>query len=312
MSAGASSVALGNTAVSSGDQSSALGSSASATGAQATAVGFLSKAAGANAVAVGTGSTATGDYTVANGTNAAATTINAVALGHNATASGLNSVALGSHATDGGRANTVSVGGVGTERTVSNVAAGTLGTDAVNLDQLNAVSSTVTTQGNKIAALDGRQTVSEGNVATLQTQQAATALTANGALQRSGGLMTGNMNMGGHVIGGSGPAVLADDLITKGQVDLAISVANSRIDHVEEGVTRANRGVASAMAMSGVGMPDGKKFVLGGHVATFAGQQALGFSAGAMISKTMMLDAGVGVSTNGGPAGVRVGGQVAW
>jgi hypothetical protein len=64
--------------------------------------------------------------------------------------------------------------------------------------------------------------------------------------------------------------------------------------------------------MSGVAMPAGKKVTLGGHVASFNGQQALGFSAGVMVNKSVMLDAGLGFSTNGGPVGVRVGGQVAW
>ncbi|PSM51742.1 LbR_YadA-like and YadA_anchor domain-containing protein [Campylobacter blaseri] len=59
------------------------------------------------------------------------------AVGYGSVADGKNSVALGAGSNDGGRENTVSVGSKGNERTISNVAPGKLGTDAVNLNQLN-------------------------------------------------------------------------------------------------------------------------------------------------------------------------------
>jgi len=62
------------------------------------------------------------------------------AMGANATANADNSVALGAGSV-ANRANTVSVGDVGSERQITNVAAGTQGTDAVNLNQLNAAST---------------------------------------------------------------------------------------------------------------------------------------------------------------------------
>ncbi|ACC71755.1 ESPR-type extended signal peptide-containing protein [Paraburkholderia phymatum] len=65
-----------------------------------------------------------------------ATGANAVAIGGNAKATADNSVALGANSV-ADRANTVSVGSKGNERQIANVAAGTEGTDAVNVDQLN-------------------------------------------------------------------------------------------------------------------------------------------------------------------------------
>lgn len=62
------------------------------------------------------------------------------AMGANAAANADNSVALGAGSV-ANRANTVSVGDVGSERQITNVAAGTQGTDAVNLNQLNAAST---------------------------------------------------------------------------------------------------------------------------------------------------------------------------
>ena len=66
---------------------------------------------------------------------------NAVVLGHNAKVTGEGGVALGAGSV-ADRANAVSVGSTGANRQIINVAAGTEGTDAVNVSQLNAVKET--------------------------------------------------------------------------------------------------------------------------------------------------------------------------
>ncbi|MFK3650681.1 YadA family autotransporter adhesin [Lysobacter enzymogenes] len=81
---------------------------------------------GANSIAGGSNAVAAGDASMALGNDAAATAAGAVALGNGSIAD---------------RANTVSVGSAGNERQIANVAAGTNGTDAVNLNQLKAVTS---------------------------------------------------------------------------------------------------------------------------------------------------------------------------
>ncbi|WP_179106809.1 YadA family autotransporter adhesin [Variovorax sp. KK3] len=75
---------------------------------------------------------------IAIGANAQALAPGAVALGADAVAAAPSSVALG-HGSVAVRNNTVSIGSVGNERQLSNVAPGMAGTDAVNLDQLEAV-----------------------------------------------------------------------------------------------------------------------------------------------------------------------------
>jgi len=79
-------------------------------------------ATGFNAVAMGDGAVASGASSTAIGQGANATAANAVALGQGSVAD---------------RANTVSVGSEGNERQVTNVAAGTTATDAVNKGQLD-------------------------------------------------------------------------------------------------------------------------------------------------------------------------------
>ncbi|VWB97964.1 membrane-anchored cell surface protein [Burkholderia lata] len=92
---------------------------------------------------------------------------------------GTNSVAIGAGSNDGGRSNVVSVGSDTQQRQITNVAAGTQGTDAVNLNQLNTLSTTVSqtvqnqqTQINNLgSALQQTDTLARQGVA------AATALT---------------------------------------------------------------------------------------------------------------------------------------
>ncbi|WP_158953373.1 YadA-like family protein [Paraburkholderia acidisoli] len=83
-------------------------------------------ATGAASLAVGGGAIASGNASTAIGDQAQATGANAVAIGANSVAS---------------RDNSVSVGTVGGERQITNVAAGTAPTDAVNLGQLNGVAN---------------------------------------------------------------------------------------------------------------------------------------------------------------------------
>ncbi|WP_183707044.1 beta strand repeat-containing protein, partial [Paraburkholderia tropica] len=96
--------------------------SATASGVHATAGGANSLASGENSTAMGAASQATGK--------------NSTALGANSTASAEGAVALGAGSV-ADRDNTVSVGSAGGERQIVNVKAGTQGTDAVNVSQLN-------------------------------------------------------------------------------------------------------------------------------------------------------------------------------
>ncbi|MBM7059638.1 YadA-like family protein [Pseudomonas sp. UL073] len=103
---------------------------------QTSAVGAKPVASGSNAVAGGVGAVASAANSTAIGTHAKASAEHAVALGHGASATAQNSVALGANSV-AERANSVSVGAAGNERQITNVAAGTQDTDAVNLAQLN-------------------------------------------------------------------------------------------------------------------------------------------------------------------------------
>ncbi|WP_208382103.1 YadA-like family protein, partial [Luteibacter sp. SG786] len=139
------------------DDASATGELATATGAGSSASGDLSTASGAFATASNESTTAVGAFATASGAGS-------TAIGDSARALAANSVALGSGSL-ATRANTVSVGSAGNNRQITNVAAGTQTTDAVNLGQLNsalssAFSGTSGTAGNAVAmALGGGATM---------------------------------------------------------------------------------------------------------------------------------------------------------
>ena len=144
---GALSVAVGAKAAATGAGSVAMGSGAQATADNATALGQNASASGTGSVAVGNGAQATADNTTALGQNALASGAGSAAMGNGAQATADNAVALGQNSV-ADRANTVSVGTAGGERQITNVAPGTQGTDAVNLNQLNQSAGSTLKQPN--------------------------------------------------------------------------------------------------------------------------------------------------------------------
>jgi autotransporter adhesin len=108
-------------------------------------------------------------------------------VGQGATSTGSNSVAIGAGSDDGGRANVVSVGSAETPRQVTNVAAGTAPTDAVNVQQLNSGVSSAVTQANSYT--DSQIQSLRGDLNSLRRDAdagAATAMAVAGLPQPSG------------------------------------------------------------------------------------------------------------------------------
>jgi autotransporter adhesin len=112
-------------------------SNGSATGDNSTATGANSTASGSDSTATGANSSASGNNSTADGAGSIASGDNSTAMGHHAKATGNNSVAIGADSV-ADRDNTVSMGSAGHERQITNVAAGTEDTDAVNLGQMNS------------------------------------------------------------------------------------------------------------------------------------------------------------------------------
>ncbi|WP_311515813.1 ESPR-type extended signal peptide-containing protein, partial [uncultured Megasphaera sp.] len=159
--AGDNALALGEMAYAKGDNSLVLGRSGIAAAKNSLAIGVNSTALGLSATAMGVNTAATAEQSAAIGANASATASQAMALGVDAEADLANSIAIGvgsktdyteKDLTQDGWAprnaitfpsstqvGVVSVGSIGSERRISNVASGYRDTDAVNVSQLRSL-----------------------------------------------------------------------------------------------------------------------------------------------------------------------------
>ncbi|WEX75349.1 YadA-like family protein [Sinorhizobium numidicum] len=165
---GNGSVAMGNTNMVGGGGQAVSTPGTAAQG--AVGIGYQNTVTGQGAVAIGDRNIANGVSAIAMGSQANAAAANAMALGAGATATHAGSVALGSGSVTAvavptpntiingttynfaGAAptSTVSVGAVGAERTITNVAAGRISstsTDAINGSQLFATNQAITAVG---------------------------------------------------------------------------------------------------------------------------------------------------------------------
>ncbi|MBT2117515.1 YadA-like family protein [Dyella sp. LX-66] len=162
-------------ATSSGVLGTAVGAGASAAGARASAFGAGSEASAEDSTALGSLAKARAEKAVAIGSEATVTGASGVALGADSSASMANSVALGA-GSKALRANTVSVGSAGAERQITDVAAGTQATDAVNLSQLQSVlGSSVGSINVGLGELNSRLAALDQRVATGYTKDPAAA-----------------------------------------------------------------------------------------------------------------------------------------
>ncbi len=181
-------VAIGNNASATAQNSTAVGDRATATGPQATAFGSLANATGANSTAIGrntaagisgtalgTTASSTGTRSTALGQSSEANVTDGVAVGFGTSVTAVNSVALGSSAVAARGAQVgytgygltaaqtsageVSIGTAAAQRQLTNLAAGSAATDAVNVGQLNQVSQNfATTLGSTVNAATGAYT----------------------------------------------------------------------------------------------------------------------------------------------------------
>ncbi|KVF45847.1 ESPR-type extended signal peptide-containing protein [Burkholderia seminalis] len=222
--AGTAALAIGTNTSASGSYATAVGNSALASGNNSTALGFQASSAGGAAVAVGNGANASGSHGVALGVNASASHTDSVALGAGA-------------ATD--RNNSVSVGSSALRRQITNVAAGTQDTDAVNLGQMTAE---FTKTNNAIAATN--LTVSSLSTGLSTTSNAVAGLSTGLSATNStvAGLSTGLSSTNGTVAGLS--TGLSATNSTVAGLSTGLSSTNSTVAGLSTGLSSTNSTVA--------------------------------------------------------------------
>ncbi len=247
---GESSTAIGRRANASGDNSLAGGYGAVALGEESTALGYLAQATGTQAVSVGASNKVSGSNSAAVGIGNIVANLNSFVLGNAITSTQDNSVILGNASTDraatsvtgtaqGGitfgafagagsvASGVVSIGAVGTERQLINVAAGEISatsTDAVNGSQLYATntvlgglaaSTAANLGGGAIVNADGSlrapdyaiggttyhdvgsALAAQSNIVSLQGSSLASALGGTSSYNAATGAVTAGFNVGG-------------------------------------------------------------------------------------------------------------------
>ncbi|WP_233445024.1 YadA-like family protein [Paraburkholderia caribensis] len=205
----------------SGTESIAVGVAAVSSGAASIAQGAMASASGNNSVALGTGASATGSNSVALGSNSVARSSTLGSAGFNAGSAALSA------ATASGE---LSIGGVGTERRITNVAAGYSATDAVNVSQLMSENAKVNQMGANTAAAMG------GNSSFNSTTGAITNPTyvvAKGTYNSVGAALTALDNSKG----GDNPLAVAYDDTSKNQITLQGANGATKIANLTAGTS---------------------------------------------------------------------------
>lgn len=212
----------------------------------------------AGAIAVGAGSMVTATGGIAIGENAAAGTgaivpIGAVALGHAAKAFGAQSLALGDGASTATAAvnsvalgagsivtqrDAVSVGNATLQRRIVNLAAGTAGTDAVNLDQMNA--ALADNAGNPLFQADGTAPASAHGTTSIAIGNAADA-SASASIAVGGGAVS------------SGAASLAAGSKSVATGDRSVALGTSARAVGSDSVALGDQSFATAANATGIG-----------------------------------------------------------
>ncbi|WP_175764013.1 YadA family autotransporter adhesin [Burkholderia ambifaria] len=284
---GNTALAVGRQSAAIGDYSMALGNVADAHGTSSIALGHSALASGDRSIAIGGANPTTSDgvsngasYDAATQTRAGGT--QSVAIGAGAQTNDNNQVAIGSGSVGANNGGTpvfggtaapvggaVSFGSLGHERQIKNVAAGAADTDAVNVQQLKNVNSTLSTG---IANVDARVT-SVGNTLSTSIANVDQRVT-NVGNSLSTSIVTATQNVvkytddshaaialdgsNGTTINGVAAGVADTDAVNVGQLkgsvaplQTSLSTAAANITNLQNTVTGLNASLSTAASNIG-------------------------------------------------------------
>lgn len=348
----------GDTAV---DNSIAMGNEAIATKNNAIALGNGAKAKGESSISIGTGNTVNGDrsgaigdptiidgtdsYSVGNNNNIATGQNDVFAFGNDITKTVSNSVALGSNAAmyaakavtgmtirgtaytyaGGAPVGVVSVGDVGKERQIQNVAAGQVNatsTDAVNGSQLyattTALENLVTSSGVKYFSVNSTGGTNEDNKGATGADAIAIGKNASSTVAgatavglNSKATGTNSISLGASTAAGADAIALGRTANGGGANSIAVGVnTNAGANSVAIGVGGATGSLATqatgqySIAIGRVARAfNDNAIAIGQYSASTSNGVGIGWTADANQDKSVA----IGYNTYGGVQGVQVG-----
>ncbi|HYM85234.1 MAG TPA: YadA-like family protein, partial [Pseudoxanthomonas sp.] len=197
---GSDGVAIGSEASAGGENGVAVGAGAHAAGTGDTAIGAGAHVGADNSTGIGANSniSAAATNAVAIGAGSSVTAASGTAVGQGASVTANNAVALGQGSV-ADRANTVSVGSEGNERAITNVAAGTVATDAANVGQMQAGDTATLSAANTYT--DSRFAAIDDDFANFRTETDRRFLDQDRRIDRAGAMGSAMLNMATSVAG---------------------------------------------------------------------------------------------------------------
>ena len=332
--AGDNNVAIGwqaNLTNATGSHSTAVGASTTAASG-ATAVGYLANAAGDNSIAIGYQSTSLTSSGVAVGVNATAADNSSIALGNDSYAIASDSSGTGYLTGTTSGVGVVSVGSSGAngqtfQRRITNVAAGSSGYDAVNVQQLQAAQASVANLigGNVTVNANGTYsritlTDNKNQPYTYSTVAAALNALSSGTINLlPSGTITYSDNTNadiklagtnGTTISNVANAVTSDQAVNLGQMKSAIAASSTKYFSVNStvGGNSGNLGATGkdAIAIGGAVTAVGAESISMGYNTKAQGDNTivLGNAVSATDRQTVAYDtSGVAIGTSASSTG---------
>jgi hypothetical protein len=205
---------------------------------------------------------------------------------------------------------TLAVAGLTTTNGIQNT--GNITTDTASVNGTLAVAGLTTTNGIQNTGNVTTDTANVKGTLNVGGQTTTNGIQNTGHIQTTTLSTTGDASIGGNLdMTGGRITNLADpinplDAANKQYVDVGLAKAFKEID-------RNTQGIAIAMAMAGLTLPEGKSFALGANMGFFDDKQAVAIQAAIRLSPNLTLTGGFGtgvqdLNTTGG----RVGIQAAW
>lgn len=249
-----------------------------------------------------------------SGASASATSLG---CGVNATANGANSTALGTNANAGNSDNATAVG-----------AGSTAGTNAVALGTNSRATGTGSTAVGYGAKAEGANSTAIGNGASTGSYTNATAIGAGATATRNNQVMIGTasntytapgITSNASRAAQSGPLQvvttdaggnLASD---GGYIFNNLNTLNNTVYNLSQDIRRLDGGVAMAMALGGVYLPEHQNVAVHANLGFYNDALAVAFQGVLRINETLTANGGIAFDTSGrGGVGGRVGISAGW
>ena len=183
--------------------------------------------------------------------------------------------------------------------TTGNIA--TVNSTTTNTGTVNATTGNIATVNsttvNTGTANAGTVNATTGNIANVN---ATTVKTVNLAVAPGG-----TVDLGGNRVQNVATPIAGTDAVNKNYVDEGLNEAFKKID-------KATQGVAIAIALGGITLPQGKSFAIGANVGFFENKQAFAAQTAIRLTEVLTFNGGVGFGFNSGGVGGRVGISAAW